>query len=423
MSSQAAWIDEAEVVVLGGGVIGSSIAYHLCLAGMTNVLVLERNELSSGATARAAGLVCHARSDANITRMVSRTRAAMSELETLLGEPIGFRQVGAIRAAHTACGEQDMRVMESCLETEGIPAERIDAAAARQFCPWLELGDATRIIFVSSDGYVDGARLGMAYARAARLLGTRIRRGVEATGLVQETNKVCGVLTDQGPIRASHVVDAAGAWGPQISRWIGWGFPAAPTRSHYWITAPDGNGLAERPNVHLPDLRAYLRSEVGGLVVGLQEPHSRTYDPFKLAPDMGSLLLHDENGDLDLLVEQAAALRAVVPGIDDWRFAHHITGLSMYTPDGKFLIGAPDGIEGFVVAGGCCGSGVAASGGFGKTVADLVTGRQPDIDLDPFRPSRFGPTDPKSQEFRDRCSAARSGKSRGKPDPVYAGVT
>lgn len=418
MSSSTNWTDESEVVVMGGGVIGSSVAYHLCRAGRTDVLVLERNELSSGATARAAGLLLHARSDRNVTKMVTRTRKAITELEALLDDTVGFRQVGTIRAVHTERGEQETLAMEACLAAEGLAVNGLDASMARAMRPWLDLSGARRMIHIPGDGYLDGARLGMAYARAARLLGARVSRGVEVVGIVREGDRVVGVTTRDGAIRCTHVVDAAGAWGAELAHRVGWGFPAAPTRSHYWITAPDGRGAVDGPNVQLPDLRAYVRSEVGGLVVGLQEPHSRTYDPLALPRDMDSLSLHDEESDLDLLVEQAGALRAVVPDIDQWQFAHHITGLSMYTPDGKFVLGTPGGLDGFIVAGGCCGSGVAASGGYGKAVADLIAGNTPEIDLTPFLPDRFGPVDPRSPSFRERCSAARSGKSRGRPDPV-----
>jgi 4-methylaminobutanoate oxidase (formaldehyde-forming) len=135
-----------------------------------------------------------------------------------------------------------------------------------------------------------------------------------------------------------------------------------------------------------------------------------------LEHDMSDMRLTEEQRDLDLLVEQAGALRAVAPDIDRWGFAHHIAGLSMYTPDGRFIVGPVPGVEGFLIAGGCCGSGVAASGGFGQTVAQLVAGREPAIDIGFYRPDRFGRVDPASQDFRDRCAAARAGKSMGNMD-------
>jgi 4-methylaminobutanoate oxidase (formaldehyde-forming) len=308
--------------------------------------------------------------------------------------------------------------MERCLAAEGLPVEMLDSAAARALCPWLELDAARRIVYLACDGYIDGARLGLAYARAARMLGARIVRGVAVRGALIEDGRILGVTTDQGDVRADWVVDAGGVWGAEIAAWLGWGFAAAPTRSHYWITAPDGSGAPGRPNVQLPDVRAYLRSEVGGLLVGLQEPRSRTYHPMQLMSDMGDMPLIEEEHDLDLLVEQASRLRAFIPDVDRWGFAHHIAGLSMYTPDGKFLLGPTPHLAGFLVAGGCCGSGVAGSGGFGQSIAELITGAPLSIDIERYRPGRFGHVDPASPEFRDRCAAARSGKSRGRVDEI-----
>lgn len=409
-------VDEAAVVIIGGGVIGCSVAYHLAKAEITDVLVLERGQLSGGATARAAGLVCHARSDVSTTRMINRTRAAIAELEEMLEEKLDYRQSGSIRAILSEERASELATMEACLNAAGLSFETIDPTAARGLCPWLNLDSASRIIFTPVDGYIDGARLGMAYGAAARRLGARLRRGVTVTGILRDGNRVTGVQTDQGAIRARWVVSAAGVWGAEISATIGWGLAAAPTRSHYWITAPDGSGAPDRPNVHLPDMRTYLRSELGGILVGMQEPRSRTYHPMQLTADMADMPLIDAEPDLDLLVEQAGALRHIIPCVDEWRFAHHIAGLSNYTPDGKFVIGAVPDIEGLLLAGGCCGSGVAASGGFGQVILDLVRGVEPAIDITHYRPDRFGKVDPTSGAFRERCAAARSGKSRGLVD-------
>lgn len=413
-------IDQAAVVIIGGGIIGCSAAYHLAKRGITDVLVIERNQLASGATARAAGLVCHARSDVSTVHMVKRTVAAISELEALLEEQIDFHQLGSLRAVFSEARAAELQKMEECLAEAGTAFEAISASAAHILCPWLKLDDARRIIFVPADGYIDGARLGTAYSAAARKLGARVRRGITATNLLTDGGSVNGVETDQGTIRADWVVDAAGVWGAEIASWLDWGFAAAPTRSHYWITAPDGNGAPGQPNVHLPDMRAYLRSEVGGLLIGLQEPKSLTFNPLELTADMNDMSLIDEERDLDLLIDGASALRTVIPRIDEWRFAHHIAGLSNYTPDGKFVLGPIPGLDQFLLAGGCCGSGVAASGGFGQIIADLVSGAEPSIDIARYRPDRFGYVDPTSEAFRERCAAARAGKSRGRAEAIAA---
>lgn len=410
--------ETADVVVIGGGVIGTSIAYHLTRGGIQDVIVLDRNELSSGATARSAGCLSHSRSDRSTIRMLSRTRAAIAELEEILGESLDFRQVGCIRSVLSEERERELRVMEGCLQDEGLPVQIIDADEAKELRPWLELAQARRIVHLACDGYIDGARLGIAYARAARMQGAQIRRGISVHEVLAEDGQVRGVVTDRGVIRARWVVNAGGAWGAQVVLPPGASIAAAPTRSHYWITAPDGSGRPQQPNVQLPDMRAYLRSEVGGMLVGLQEPRSRTYDPQDLVADMGEMTLTEEEHDLDLLLEQATALSAVIPDVNRWGFAHHIVGLSMYTPDGKFLLGQTANVAGLIVAGGCCGSGVAASGGFGQSVAELIAGLPVSIDLSLYDPDRFGATDPSSDAFRQRCAAARSGKSRGQVDPV-----
>jgi 4-methylaminobutanoate oxidase (formaldehyde-forming) len=146
----------------------------------------------------------------------------------------------------------------------------------------------------------------------------------------------------------------------------------------------------------------------------MQEPISRTFDPFALPSDLDQVPLFDETADLDLLTDQIGPMREVVPDIDQWQFAHHIAGLSMYTPDGKFLIGRFDGLSGLMVATGCCGSGVGASAGIGQLVADLITDRPPSVDAALFKPDRFGAVDPSAEAFRARCVAARANKSRAR---------
>jgi 4-methylaminobutanoate oxidase (formaldehyde-forming) len=412
--SSVDFVDEAEVVIVGGGIIGCSIAYHLGRLGIADVLVLERNELSSQATARAAGLLLHASSDRNVIRMVSRTRAAMAELAADFGEDAGFRQVGSLSVIQSQDRLHHTLAIEALLTEEGVEVEPLDARQAQALCPWLAPGDAARITFTSADGYVDGARLGMSYARAARQLGARIRRGVTVDGFIRNGSRVAGVATRDGAVRSGKVVCAAGAWSIELLRGLGWGMPAAPVRSHYWITAPDGTGAPERPNVLLPDLRTYLRPEVGGMVLGFQEPRSQTYDPYGLPETMEAALHYDEAADTDLLVEHAALLRSLIPSLDAWRFSHHIVGLSMYTPDGKLLLGPVPAIEDLLVAGGCCGSGIAMSGGIGFVLAELIAGRNPTIDRGIFDPNRFGDVEPAAASFRELCAAARAGKSRGR---------
>lgn len=406
-------VDQADVVIVGGGLLGTSAAYHLSRAGITDVLLLERNELATGASSRSAGFLNHTRSDVSTIKMIGRTRQAMAELTEILGEDIGFHQRGCVRAAFNEDRVTEMRALEDIMLGAGLNVHEIDAREAYDRVPWLSLDAAHRIIFVPEDGFADGALLASAYARAARLAGARIRRGIEAISLVHDDGDVTGVMTSEGYIRAKWVVCAAGAWEMALLATAGFGFPGVATRSHYWITAPDGTSSREQPNVYLPDFRAYMRPEVGGLLVGLQEAMSKTYDPMSLDTDMGNMNLEDEGADTDLLIEHAMSLKAVAPRVEQWGFAHHMTGLSVYTPDGKFVVGRPADTQGLIVAGGCCGSGLAGSGGYGDIIASIVTGQQSDIDARLYDPNRFGKIDPVAQEFRLLCAAARASKSRG----------
>lgn len=409
----SASVDRAHVVVIGGGIIGCSIAYHLAQRGISDVLVLERNEPASGATARSAGCVSQIRSHPSTIQMVSRTLKAIGELEEMLGESLDFREVGCMRAVIGDDRERELSAQENLLRKAGIDVTALGAADARALCPWLDLEKARRIVYVANDGYIDGARLALAYARAARMLGARIQRGTSVSGIIAEDGNACAVVTNHGTIDADWVVDAAGAWGAEVASWVGWGFAAASTRSHYWITAPDGSATPSCPCIQIPDVHTYFRPEVGGLVVGMREAQSQTYHPLQISSEMGDMPLFNESADIELLLEQARILRPFVSAIDDWKFAHHIAGLSTYTPDGEFLIGALPHLSNFLIAGGCCGSGVAASGGMGLSIAELVNGTAPTIDISRYRPDRFGDIDPASQGFRSQCAAARSRKGRG----------
>jgi 4-methylaminobutanoate oxidase (formaldehyde-forming) len=410
MSSASA--DRASVAIVGGGVLGCSIAWHLARKGVTDVLVLERNDLGSGATSRSAGLVSRGRLHAPAMAMVRRTREAIAELESILGEDVGLRRVGSVRVARSASGADDLVNMDRMLADYGIDLRNIDEAEAHERVPWLDATGATRISYVEDDGYVDAYRLTTAYARAARARGVRFRVRTGVHAILRSGDRATGVATDAGPVHADAVVNAGGAWAISLADGAGFSMATAPVRSHYYITAPQADLPPDHPVVYLPDARAYARPEVGGLLIGVQEPMSRTYDARRLPPDIADFPLSDASDEWTVLSEHAATLRAYIPRLDTLPLAHHISGLSTYTPDGRFLIGRGGTLEGFYIAGGCCGTGVSASGGIGAAVAALVMREPAEFDLGDFAPDRFGAVDPYGTAFRERCAAARASKLR-----------
>lgn len=411
------WKDEAEIVIIGGGVVGCSNAYHCARQGLSNILLIERGEIGAATTARTAGQVSSGRTDPNMLRMQRHTFNLISELEDEVGEPLDFRRVGNLRVGFSAEREAELAKLAGPLSAEGIPFEHLDEAAARELCPWLDMSAAQMRLWLPDAGIVDGTRLAAAYARAARGRGVRIKRGVSVVDVLREGPQIIGIQTTSGAVRAQHVIDAAGAWSAVAARAAGVYAPAVPTRSHYWVTAPHRDGVANQPILSLPDFKGYAQPFSGGLLVGFSEPASKTFDPFTLPDDVDFAPLFDPEADQEQLVAQLDPMRNVAPSIDEWRFSHHIAGLCTYTPDGKYAIGPFSTVRGFMIATGCSGGGVAASGGIGRLVAELLAGQAPFVDPIPFRPDRFGVVDPASSEFRTACSAARAGKWSGAVSP------
>jgi len=263
------------------------------------------------------------------------------------------------------------------------------------------------------DAFIDRYRLANGYARAARPRGVFMRLGEEVTSILRNGTAVQGVRTREGEIHARRVVDAGGAWAGLLAWEVGARLPMAPVRSHYWIIEPEASFPADMPYVILPDTHAYVRPEPGGLIVGLREPSSMSVDPRSLPGNLAGISFGDEAEGWDIYIQGSEGLRRFYPALDQARFTEFITGLSTYTPDGQFVIGPVPHLDGYLVASGCCGAGMAASGGIGLAIAELVAGRQRTLDLEPFRADRFGAVDLSSQEFRAGCAATRSAKVSG----------
>ena len=401
----------ADVVVIGGGILGAGIAWHLTRAGITDTVVVERNEVASGATAYTAGLVSLARTNRDALAMVRCTHDAIAELEASLGESVGFRRTGTVRIAETDETSQGLENMVRLLSSAGIEARAIDGESAREMVPWLDPDAARSIIHVADDGYVDGHMLASAYMRAARNAGATLRTRTAALAAIRSGERVVGVETSRGRIGCKWLVNAAGTWAGDVLRWVGVDLAASPLRSHYWLSAPVEARWRDIPVVHLPDARTYLRREGAGLLLGIQEPVSRAYDARRLPADMSEMTLTGEE-DWELLADHAPRIRPCFPDFDVLRYAHHIAGLTTYTPDGELLLGTFPGVEGLLLAGGCCGKGVSVSGGVGRIVADRILGQPALVDLDRLRPDRFGTDDPYSEAFVARCVDARANKGR-----------
>jgi sarcosine oxidase subunit beta len=399
-----------DVIIVGGGIIGASIAYHLTTLGVGSVAVLERNALAAQATSRAAALLRHVRYKTAEAPLVRDTYALIPKLEDELGEPFGFRRIGSLHLVTSPARQANLERCTHAAEAAGVEVEWIDASAAKRHVPWLDARGALAIAYTPADGVIDPHAFANAYARVARRRGAVIRQRAAVMGLLRSGRRIQGVRTEAGDIEGGIIIDAAGAWAGLLAWEAGFGLGMAPVRSHYWITAPDGGFPVAMPFVIMPDANAYVRPERGGLVIGLREMQALSVDPRTLPDDLDGYELRKGDDGQQLLVDGYPRLKPFFPTLDGVRFQTFVEGLTTYTLDGMFLLGPVPGVDGFLAATGCCGNGIAASGGIGRAAAELALGAVPSFDLAPFRLDRFGIIDPFDAAFRARCAAARATK-------------
>lgn len=398
-------------IIIGGGVLGLSIAYHLRRDSQDSVLVLERNELASGASSKAAGLILQATSKPSNTPLVKMTREIVPELEEEIGEHVGYHDVGSIRIAASEARIQELRTVETNALANGIQFIHLNHQEANHKARWLVTSSSHRRTFFPGDGYVDPYLLSQAYGRAARKMGAHIRTRTAVNDLVMDSGRVVAVRSSSGDVSGGSIIDAAGAWASVLSARAGYPLPMTPTRSHYWIAAPREGYGGDFPVVLLPDCQAYMRPEVGGMVIGVQEQHSATFDARELPDDINTFSPTQGEEHWDVIAGSMGAISTFFPSILQAEFSSYVSGLSTYTPDGQILLGAIPNVRNFFAAAGCCGNGISLSAGIGSAISSLVRNTEPAFDIAPFAPTRFGFVDPFSREFRELCAAARAAKS------------
>ncbi len=399
-------------VIVGGGVVGASIAYHLACKGAGTTLLLERNDVASAASSRAAGLILQPTTRFAKTPLAKRTVDTISALEEELGEKVGYHKVGSLRVAASQDRVAELDAMARDASKWDIPVQWPSMADVATLVPWLDTSTVLKTMFLPTDGYIDPYLLTMFYVRAARIRGVVVRTRTNVRDVLVGEGRIKGVMTDAGQIACGTVVDACGAWAAVFSHRIGFPLPMAPVRSHFWIAEPSEMYGGEHPVTIIPDVAAYTRPEVGGLILGVQETHSATFDAREIPDDPGVFSPTRGEEHWDILADAYEGLGQFFPAIENAQFSGYMCGLSSYTPDGEIILGPVPGVAGFYAAAGDCGSGITLSAGIGEAITDLMLGRNPTFDVEPFRPDRFGRVDPFCESFQARCAASRASKSR-----------
>jgi glycine cleavage system aminomethyltransferase T/glycine/D-amino acid oxidase-like deaminating enzyme len=380
--------DRARVVIVGGGVGGTSIAYHLAQLGERDVVLVDRAELTSGSTFHSAGLVGQLRGSVSLTRMMMDSVALYREL----GDACGWVECGGLRLACTPAREEELHRQVGWSRTFGLPLELLSADEAAALFPLMSTDGVRAASYLPTDGYLDPSQLTYALAEGARAGGCRIYTHTRVTAIDVEAGRVRGVQTEWGPIEAEVVVNAGGMFAAEIGRMAGVRVPVVPFAHEYLVTQP----FRERDDGHLPTLRdpdllVYYREEGGGLVMGGYERRSA---PWSLRPDGLDAIAPDFNGilleeDWDRFEEIAVNSRKRVPAMEDVKVTRLINGPEAFTPDNEFLLGESE-VRGFFVAAGFCAHGLAGAGGLGKAMAEWIVAGEPAMDLWEMDVRRFG---------------------------------
>lgn len=402
---------KTDIVIIGGGILGTSVAYHLNRRGAGDVILLERLELATSASSQAAGLMFTISSKPAVDRLSRVTFKVIDALEEQLGDPLDFHRVGCVRFAETRESRSVLEALYARAQQERISAEIVDEEWLAENLPWVATGADVLAVYFADDGYIDSYRLASAYARAAKQSGVTIQTNVAVKSIVFDGKNAITVQSSRGNFHCEKVVLAGGAWSNNLTMPLGIPLPMTPVRSHFWITAPDHKFGNNQPMTVHADAGAFTRPEVNGLVLGVQEALSPTFDYRVLPEDMNTFTLTENGHEWDALVEAEPRVSRFFPGLNNAGFESYVTGLSAYTPDGHFILGGFDERPGLYVAAGCCGSGVMSSGGIGEALAGLITEGESPYNLVPFKPNRFGIVDPTSAEFQMLCAKARAKKA------------
>lgn len=380
--------DTFDVLVVGGGVIGASVLYHLTSLGCRNVALVERGELAGGATARSSGIV-RTHYSVPINVQVARASLGMFEaLPQLLDDPEA--QSGLVKSGYliVAPPGKDSDAVRASIAMQcelGVEAALIDRKEALERHPWLSLDDIDAIGFEAEAGFADPYLVTNAYARAARRNGATIRTNTAVGGLLKEGSRVGGVMTAQGPIRARTMISVMGIWSAALARWTGVDVPLALNAHSVFTLA-----AAQPYESHLPILkdlasptRLYMRPISGALLVGAGNDGYATDDP-----DTPEIAV-----DTDSIVEEAAQAAHRLPAFAEGRLVRSWSGIYDTTPDWNPVLGPLPGIEGLHVAFGFSGHGFKLSPMIGKMLAQAALGLPTDLPIHPYRFTRFAEND------------------------------
>lgn len=379
----------ARIVIIGGGVIGTSVAYHLTKNGETDVVLLEQGELSCGTTWHAAGLVGQLRATQSGTTLVQYSAALYEQLEDEVGLSSGFKRCGGVTVARTEDRMEQLRRTVATAAAYDLECELLTPEQARERYPLLEIGDLVGGIWLPGDGTANPTDLTQALSRGARLRGASVIEHVRVTEIVVVDGAVTGVRTDLGDIEADIVVNCAGQWAHHLADQIGVAVPLHSAEHFYVVTDQIEGVRPDLPILRDPDGYTYVKEEVGGLVVGGFEPEARPWVAPDQIPYPFEFQLLGEDWDHFQILMDSAIQR--IPALHDAGIRKFYNGPESFTPDNQFILGEAPSVRGFFVGAGFNSVGIASAGGAGRALAEWILEGEPTVDLLAVDIRRFAP--------------------------------
>ncbi|RMF41815.1 MAG: FAD-dependent oxidoreductase [Alphaproteobacteria bacterium] len=369
---------QAEIVVIGGGIIGCSTAYHLARDHGAEVVLLEQGRLTCGSTWHAAGLVGQLRSSASITRVLKYSVELYKGLAAETGLETGWKMTGCLRLATNENRWTEYRRLATTARSFGMEMHLISPDEVRRMWPLMETADLVGASWLPTDGQASPSDITQSLARGARMHGARILEGVVVRGFAMEGERITAVQTDQGEIRCEKVVNCAGQWARQLGAKAGINVPLQPVRHQYIITEPIPGLAPDAPTIRDPDRRTYFKEEVGGLVMGGYEPDPKPWTTGDV-PEHWQFQLFDD--DFDHFAQHMEQAMARVPALREAGVKKMINGPESFTPDGNFILGSAPQCANMFVGAGFNAFGIAAGGGAGWVLAEWVVRGEAPLDL------------------------------------------
>ncbi len=370
--------DSAQYVIIGGGIVGCSVAYHLTKMGHSDVVLLEQGQLSCGTTWHAAGLVGQLRSHPAMTDLIRYSTELYAGLEAETGLGTGWKRCGSVTVARSEDRMTMLKRTAASARAQGVEVEVISPAEAQEKWPVMQVDDVKGAIWMPGDGKANPTDLTQSLAKGARNRGARVIEGVEVTDILTENGAVTGVVTDKGTIRAEVVVNCAGQWARKLGLMCGVDVPLHSAEHLYIVTEKMEGVHPDLPVMRDPDGYIYFKEETGGLVMGGFEPEAKPWGMNGIPDKFFFQLLPDDWDQFEILMDNALIR---VPQLANAGVREFYNGPESFTPDNNYILGEAPNLRNFFVGAGFNSMGIASAGGAGRALAEWIVEGAPTSDL------------------------------------------